>query len=155
MSASLRDIAADAEVNIGLIHRHLGNKDDLLRQVLAAQAQAGAALVEEARDPATALEWMFTHVGRGGDYTRMVAWLLLSGRHRDFQQEYPTIAALRAQLGPDGDSVPLLGAMAMLYGWTVFGDQLLDAFETSVDERPGLERQLARLAADMLHPTQP
>jgi hypothetical protein len=64
-------------------------------------------------------------------------------------REYPTIAALRTQLGPDGDSVPLLGAMAMLYGWTVFGDQLLDAFEASVDERPELERRLARLAASM------
>ena len=33
-NASLRDIATDAGVNLGLIHRHFGNKDDLLQAVL-------------------------------------------------------------------------------------------------------------------------
>ncbi|MCC6271418.1 MAG: helix-turn-helix transcriptional regulator, partial [Microbacteriaceae bacterium] len=40
--ASLRDIAADAGVNLGLIHRHFGNKDDLLRAALTEHAGAGA-----------------------------------------------------------------------------------------------------------------
>ncbi|MCW2497522.1 helix-turn-helix domain-containing protein [Jatrophihabitans sp.] len=148
-AASLRDIASDAGVNIGLIHRHIGNKDELLRQVLAAQARAGASLVSEVAEPAAALEWMFGNLAEGGDYTRIVAWLLLSGQQPDYQQGYPTVDALRARLPTGTDTLPLLAALAMLYGWTVFGDQLLDAFGHGPADRPELDRRLGRLAAQL------
>lgn len=154
-AASLRDIAADAEVNIGLIHRHIGNKDDLLREVLSAQARTGAAVVEGAGDPGAALEWMFGHVGTGGDYTRIVAWLMLSGRQQDYQQGYPTIDALRARLPSEVGDVALLAAMAMLYGWTVFGEQLLDAFGRGPADRADLDREMGQLAARLLNAPPP
>jgi AcrR family transcriptional regulator len=149
-SASLRDIAADAGVNIGLIHRHVGNKDDLLREVLAAQGRVGAAVVGHSADPAAALEWMFANVATGGDYTRIVAWLLLGGTQGDYQQGYPTIDALRALLPPDADPVRLMAAMAMLYGWTVFGTQLTDAFGCDPADRAGLENRIGGLAAGLV-----
>jgi AcrR family transcriptional regulator len=146
-AASLRDIAADARVNPGLIHRHIGNKDDLLRQVLAAQGRAGAAVVAGADGPGPALEWMFGHVTTGGDYTRVVAWLLLHGQQARYQDGYPTIDALRALTPAGHDDVGLLAAMALLYGWTVFGDQLVDAFARDPSRRQELDQELGRIAA--------
>ena len=149
LRASLRDIAADADVNVGLIHRHFGNKDDLVREVLAAQARAGASAVAGADGLGAAFEWMFRQLADGGDYVRLVAWLLLDeGGHRRHQQEFPTVQALRDKLPPGGDELPVMAAMALLYGWTVFGDQLADAF--GYHDRSELDLRLGALAAELV-----
>lgn len=143
--ASLRDIAADANVNLGLIHRHFGNKDDLLRAVLERQIAGGVAFIEKAPDTASAVRRIFE---RGAQpYARMIAWLLLEGEESGavFQEHFPTIEKLRARAtGPD-DELRLLAAFTLIYGWAVFGRQLLVAFGHGADERAEVEAQLADL----------
>jgi AcrR family transcriptional regulator len=153
--ASLRDIADDAGVNLGLIHRHVGNKDDLIRAVLAAEIARGAGTIEEAGDAASALRRLFQGAVTDGRYIRIVAWLLLrdpSGfRHQD---RFPGMQALRA-LAADTDpptadderDAELMIAMAAIFGWTVFGPQLRAAFGYETADRATLEERLSATIA--------
>jgi TetR/AcrR family transcriptional regulator, repressor for neighboring sulfatase len=146
--ASLRDIADDAGVNLGLIHRHIGNKDDLLRAVLAREIEGGVGAIEQAGEAPAALQRIFLGANRDGRYIRIVAWLLLrdpTGLHH--QDRYPGMQALRA-LGRDGTpgedrDAQLMLAMAAIYGWTVFGPQLRVAFGYDDADGEDLERRLA------------
>ncbi len=158
--ASLRDIADDAGVNLGLIHRHLGNKDDLIRAVLAAEIARGAGTIEEADDAAAALRRLFQGAVTDGRYVRIVAWLLLrdpSGfRHQD---RFPGMEALRALAAgadhpaPDDErDTELMIAMAAIFGWTVFGPQLRAAFGYERADRAALHQRLAATIAAIVDP---
>ena len=143
-AASLRDIATDAQVNLGLIHRHFGNKDDLIRAVLESHANAGAGLAHRSADLASAVQEIFEHNADGGQYVRTLAWLLLDNAPiEQFQTQYPTINALRELTTTEDEEIGLLSAFALIYGWTVFGDQLLAAFGYKPRARREVEQQLA------------
>ena len=62
----------------------------------------------------------------------------------EYQDDYPGMDALRALAardeGENRDS-RLMTAMAAVYGWTVFGPQILAAFER--DDRDAVEADLA------------
>ena len=154
-NASLRDIAADAGVNLGLIHRHFGNKDDLLQAVLDAQRRAGADLVGASPDVATAVREIFEETVYKDQHVRTLAWLLLDEEQgRSLRHEYPTIDALRARVGDDPEArTRLMAAFTMVYGWTVFGPQLLEAFGWSRDDRAAVEQDLAALLDTVIAPT--
>ena len=154
-NASLRDIAADAGVNLGLIHRHFGNKDDLLQAVLDAQRRAGADLVGASPDVATAVREIFEETVYKDQHVRTLAWLLLDEEQgRSLRHEYPTIDALRARVGDDPDArTRLMAAFTMVYGWTVFGPQLLEAFGWSPADRAAVEQDLAALLDTVIAPT--
>jgi AcrR family transcriptional regulator len=151
-NASLRDIAADAGVNLGLIHRHFGNKDDLLQAVLDGQRRAGTHLVAAAPDAPTAVREIFEQSVHLDQHVRILAWLLLDGEQGlSLNHEYPAIAALREKAGDDPDQqVGLMAAFAMTYGWTVFGDQLLEAFGRDPSDRAAVERALAAIAEHLV-----
>jgi AcrR family transcriptional regulator len=140
-NASLRDIADDAQVNIGLIHHYFGNKADLLGAVMTDivdRAQRGA-------QPFTtfdqALEFLLQSVPEGGsgdpdsgDYIRIVAWLLLAGQDpRDYQRDFslPAVAELA-----DGEGRGLLLLLlTATFGWGIFGAHLssLVGYESQAD----------------------
>jgi AcrR family transcriptional regulator len=146
-AASLRDIAEEANVNAGLIHRHFGNKSDLLRAVLRQQTQAGAAVVARSPSPAAALHQIFAAGPGTARYARTVAWLLLEGGEPEsFQAEYPAISALRAMDHPgytdEEYDLRLLAGLLIVYGWTVFGAQLLAAFGYPQDQHDAVRGRL-------------
>ena len=86
---------------------------------------------------------------------RTLAWLLLDEEQgRSLRHEYPTIDALRARVGDDpGARTRLMAAFTMVYGWTVFGPQLLEAFGWSPDDRAAVEHDLAALLDTVITPT--
>jgi AcrR family transcriptional regulator len=162
--ASLRAIADDAGVNLGLIHRHVGNKDELLRAVLAREIAGGVHTVERAGDAAEALRDIFERATNDGRYIRIIAWLLLqeqaAPRHQD---RYPTMEVLQAmararhrEAGRVDDTetdAQLMIAMAAVYGWTVFGPQLRAAFgygDAPAAVRDRLDRALAEVVATIV-----
>jgi AcrR family transcriptional regulator len=151
-NASLRDIAADAGVNLGLIHRHFGNKDDLLQAVLDEQRRLGTDLVTAAPDAATAVRQIFEETTRKDQHVRTLAWLLLDDEQgRSLRHEYPAIAALRAKTSDDPDeALRLIAAFTMIYGWTVFGPQLREAFGYPAGERADVEARLAELLEELV-----
>lgn len=150
--ASLRDIADDAGVNLGLIHRHIGNKDELLRAVLASEIEGGVGFIEESGDAATALRRLFEGAANNGRYVRIIAWLLLQNPARlTHQDRYPGMQALRALAAGDNDVDPeLMIAMAAIYGWTVFGPQLRAAFGYDRGDSNELVPDLAAVVAGIM-----
>ncbi len=149
--ASLRDIAADAGVNLGLIHRHFGNKDDLLRAALTHHASAGAVMVLDEPDLAAAIRRIFQDSSEGTPYLRIVAWLLLEGVPiANYQDRFPTVDSLRARAGDAAQELRLMLAFAASYGWAVFGEQLLAAFGRDAADHEALTARLATLAAGLV-----
>lgn len=163
--ASLRDIAADAGVNLGLIHRHFGSKDELLRAVLRAQAEVGVELVRSAGSAAVAVRRLFEQTTRSGRGVRIVAAHLLDGEAERVRPDggAPVVDALRTlphAASPADRDVSLLAALALTYGWTVFGDQLAAGFDVAPDGRERMDAALAAVAAqvaagDALPPARP
>ncbi|HEV8297306.1 MAG TPA: helix-turn-helix domain-containing protein [Acidimicrobiales bacterium] len=150
-TASLRDIAADAQVNLGLVHRHFGNKDDLIRAVLERHARAGLAFVADAPDLPTATRRVNAQMCLGTNYLRIVAWLMLGDAPiEQFQDQYPTIRALREQADDADQEMRLLAAFAAIYGWAVFGPQLLAAFDHEPAERAAIETRIGDLLAQLV-----
>jgi AcrR family transcriptional regulator len=150
-NASLRDIAADARVNIGLIHHYFGNKADLLGAVMAdivERARRGAAQPFTSLDQA--LEFLLASISESApgepgssDYVRIVAWLLLTGQDpRDYQREFslPAVAELA-----DGESRGLLLLLlTATFGWGIFGAHLgsLVGYESQADSARDFVRAL-------------
>jgi hypothetical protein len=63
----------------------------------------------------------------------------------DLQRHYPAIRALRDRATPDIDELDLLACFALMYGWTVFGEQLLAAFDRTPRQRRAVEAHLSRV----------
>ena len=95
----MREIAAAAGVNHGLVHHYFGSKDALLRAVLDELALASVTEIA-AWDGHSGLLEADGPVGRHG---RIVAHLLLEARNpADVQTTFPAIDALTANLRSRG-----------------------------------------------------
>lgn len=77
---SVRDIAAHANVNHGLVHQYFGSKDALVAATIEYLARERAAIVERAPDEATAVHAALRFQHEYPAYTRLLAWWLLEGR---------------------------------------------------------------------------
>lgn len=159
LGAGLRDIARDAGVNLGLIHRYIGNKDDLLRAVLAARSDVGRTIAEETDDPADAVTEIFRATAASGVSVQTMAWLLLAREDAArFPADFPVIQTLRERVaaraeeaGEDPpDEVPLLAAFVLMFGWPVFAERLCEAFGFDPARTEELAERMARLAGDLV-----
>jgi hypothetical protein len=103
--------------------------------------------VTAAPDAAAAVGQIFEETVAKDQHVRTLAWLALDdGLRLSLRHEYPTVAKLREMVGDDPDAqLRLMAAFTMVYGWTVFGDSLLDAFGHDPADRPDVESRLAAL----------
>jgi AcrR family transcriptional regulator len=118
-SVSLRDIAADAKVNLGLLHRHFGSKQELVTAAIehyldGVRSRMWDAL--QAKDLAEAMVHVFRHDVTL--YTRLNAWSLLDGvEPSKLQQEYPGVTTLVGYLESIGfDAVAARARAAAIFG---------------------------------------
>jgi AcrR family transcriptional regulator len=142
---SLREIAAHAGLNYGLIHQYVGSKDELLRLVIAHSTSTTAARFAQASGVGEALELLQGPVGVDRPpYPRLLAWAILQGRDpRELAGPAPALPQLIAMLpekaaadrpagDPSGDDLsaddlsadPRLRAAAiaaLTLGWSLFG----------------------------------
>src|SRR5258705_9452409 len=100
---SLRDVATEADVNIGLIHRHIGGKDDLLAAVLRARPDVPLAGASQAgASQAGGLDALLDRLLVGADagaYTLLAARVILDGYDLvGLQGTFPVVAFIKAQL---------------------------------------------------------
>src|SRR4029077_5226765 len=122
------DVARAAEVNLGLIHRHIGSKQDLLTAVLRARPGMPARGLNTPEEISTVLL-------RSGfappAYTLILLRAALDGY--DLTQlgvEFPLVdsvrAALRTRHDPLDADLRVALTTAMLLGWHAVGRAMLD-----------------------------
>lgn len=92
---SVRDIAARARVNHGLVHRHFGTKEELVRAVMEKLAGELACVSRQSGETATSR--LLPLMGALGDsrYVRVLARALLDGAEvPDLQVRFPVVGAM-------------------------------------------------------------
>ncbi|HEY6316664.1 MAG TPA: helix-turn-helix domain-containing protein, partial [Acidimicrobiia bacterium] len=97
-AVSVRDVAARAGVNHGLVHRHFGSKEALVGTTLEQLAAAAAAPAPDARSA----DELGRLVGRTVDdrFWRVLAWSLLEGREpAGLQAHFPVLDELVRLVG--------------------------------------------------------
>jgi TetR/AcrR family transcriptional regulator, repressor for neighboring sulfatase len=157
-AVSVREIAAAAGVQHSLVHRHFGSKDDLVREVLAAEGARIASRVEAADDPAEGIVAEFRQVMDNGVLLRAVARALLDGvRPGTFTQEHPAIrslielAAAASTDRPDRDPrVVVAFGVAAAAGWQILEEWLLLAADLGGRDTEDVRAEVAELLGELI-----
>jgi AcrR family transcriptional regulator len=120
---ALREVAAAAGVNYGLIHHYIGTKDDLLRLVFRSVSEQAAERFAAAPDVEGALDALIAPGQGPSAYVTMLAWALLQGRDaHDLLGRSPALGVVVDRLaGSDEARVRVAAAVAMDLGWQLFG----------------------------------
>lgn len=159
-AVSTREIASRANVNNGLIHRHCGTKNALLREVLEGLSAEISATEEEGEQSANLVR--FFHALRESEtYWKLIARTMLDGQPIDHvQQTFPTmerVVQLVRELQDQGKGVAdvdprvvsaLLGAVA--FGWLVYEPWLLAASGFQEHEKDEAGADVIRLVRSIL-----
>lgn len=150
----LRDIADAAQVNLGLIHRHVGRKDALLTAVMQDAVRFGTARLENLDDAGEAVRGMLLGASSHPEISRLLAWLALD-REAAFPpmldpSQRPAAALRRMTSPPPAGDVELLLAFTAVYAWPVLRGALLDALDISEADREGIDERLADLLARVI-----
>lgn len=147
ISVPIREIAAKAGVNHGLIHHYFGNKEQVLSEVMSRDVWHSALAVEGSKTVREAVRKMFTSGIGDREYIRTTAWLKLDGRTDLLPRtERSSVAEIRS-IDPDraSDDVRLLAALAATYGWSLFSSEILSAAGVPEESRVDVEKRLAKL----------
>lgn len=157
---SLRDIAATARVNVGLIHRHFGRKEQLVQEVIADGLAHSAKAIDPGADAPAAIRQMFLRSSTNTEFVRMIAWLSLENDGQDpsplASSQLRTIRQVRELAPADEDQdLRLMVALTVLYGWSIFSREVLSAFDIDAEDRPAVEAKLADLLAQLVDTDRP
>ncbi|HEY1841786.1 MAG TPA: helix-turn-helix domain-containing protein [Mycobacterium sp.] len=149
-ATSIREVAARAGVNHGLLHRHFGSKRQLLAATLQHLADSAAALRESGAPPAE-IEASYDFQARV-----MVRSTLDGFPVEELQQRFPGMEAFLDEVRSehsDERTARLLAAhgMALQIGWGLFGPTLRVAFGLQdLDDgeiRAAVAEQIAKIVA--------
>ena len=161
-AVSVRDVAARAVVNHGLVHRHFGSKRELVRAVMADLTSKLAAEVQAL--PATTMPSALATTAEASVYWRVLARALLDGIDpRELQGGFPVVRMLleraaeaqRAGLLRRDVDARLLTAtgLALGLGWLLFEPFVLAATGLRRRDRARLRGEALSLYFDYLTPT--
>ncbi|MCX7620768.1 MAG: TetR/AcrR family transcriptional regulator [Acidimicrobiales bacterium] len=151
-SVSVRELAAVAGVNHGLVHRYFGSKDGLLGAVLDDLAHQIADTVTSELQP---IDLDDSTVDA---YWRVLARAILDGRDpATLQSDFPTVRALVAKGRADGHSPSAsreraAHVLALELGWRMFKPFLAAATGLRLDDPGVARRSLNRAVGRLLHP---
>ena len=130
---SVRAIAQAAGVNHGLVHRHFGSKEGLLRAVMARLSEEVTQTMPPERDDETLTDVLYGAVGPSQQlHTRIVARAMLEGRSpRELQDQFPVVerlmkasARMKGSLSPEARVALILSTSL---GLVTFQDYLREA----------------------------
>ena len=149
-ATSIREVAARAGVNHGLLHRHFGSKRQLLAATLQHLADSAAAL-RESGAPLEQLE-----AAHERQLRVMVRSTLDGFPIEELQERYPGMELLLEQVRPghsDERQARLVAAhaMALQFGWGLIGRTLRVAFGlqdlSEAEIRAEVAQQIAKIIA--------
>lgn len=128
-AVSIREIAALANVNLGLVHRYVGAKDDIISLVLrrhTEQARMASAGLNQADLMHRVADIVVTRPATG----RLIAGMILDGLDvAELKGDFP----LLDQLAENDQRLSAAMTYALALGWEVFGPFLLAAVEATPD----------------------
>jgi AcrR family transcriptional regulator len=159
-TVSLREIAREAGVNYGLIHRHFGTREAVLRVTFDTLKRHAGAQMAEAGDfdalRRTLWKLIQGDLIEGETYARMMAWALLDGQDpneflgasfagRELRRLLPPAGAQDLEQGHDRR---LLAATIVLLGlaWKLFSPALIVEFGLQDRDAQGLYDELGQIA---------
>jgi AcrR family transcriptional regulator len=141
-AVSLREIAAAANVNLGLIHRYVGSKDDVIALVLAFHTRRAQAITELGHHDL--LHQVADAVVNRPSTGRLIAGMILDGVDvTAVKDDFP----LLEQLAKNGDATSAALIYALALGWEVFGPSLIAAAGTSADPNELVEALITAMNA--------
>ncbi len=147
---SVRELAAAAGVNHGLVHRYFGSKDGLLGAVLDDLAHRIAATVQDRERPVDLDDPDLDA------YWRVLARAILDGRDpATLQSDFPTFRELVARHRAAGLSAAdakerAAHVLALELGWRMFAPFLAAAAGIDPDDTESARRSLARAEARLI-----
>jgi len=130
-AVSLRDVARAANVNLGLIHRHIGGKRDLLTMVL--ERRPGMPQVQPAPPLSAAelVELVLELIAADAEYTKVLMRATLDGFDvSQLSVPFPVIeraaTSLRNELPRREADLRVAFVAAAMFGWQALGNLLLE-----------------------------
>jgi TetR/AcrR family transcriptional regulator, repressor for neighboring sulfatase len=144
---SLRQVAARAGVNYGLIHQYVGTKDDLLRLVFQSVSEHAAERFATADDLDAALDDLIGVGRQPTRYVKLLAWALLQGRDaHDLLGRSPALTTLVHRVDSTGADpfaarLRVAAVVSMNLGWQLFGSFVSEGVglheypDTTVDDQ--------------------
>lgn len=150
LSMSVRDIAARAGVNHGLVHTYFGSKDALIS---AAFDDINARAASEARDDG--FPPLDLARRRGGELVKALARLMLDA-DRDLFTSHPVIEGWRDALtrdrpefGTDEVAERIAVATAIGLGWALFADLVTTTLGMDPEARAAADARVTSLIIDI------
>ncbi|WP_314035534.1 helix-turn-helix domain-containing protein [Dietzia sp. CH92] len=152
--APLRLVAEAAGVNLGLIHRHIGNKDDLLAAVLEEGLRHGSAHVAQHDDAGRAVRAMLAGATANPDFSRLLVWLSLDpdsvARPLLDASTRPARAVAHMTAPPPAGDLHLALALTVIYAWPVLREQILDVLEVPAAAREDVDERMGALLSEVV-----
>jgi AcrR family transcriptional regulator len=131
---SMRSIAARADVNYGLVHRHFGTKDAVIRAAMHRVVARSLGFIEDSHDLVEAVDSVLPR--STGAHARLIAWSILQYVIDDVMPEEDVFLKRLRELAsanvdpssPDAElqaGIKAGSLLAMLYGWRLFEPYLV------------------------------
>lgn len=134
---ALREIAREANVNHGLVHRHFGTRHDVLIAVLKRHSEIGADFLRDADDIDAAINKLWAHPNMV-ESSKLVASALLGGVAPESIADGHALRRLEQLLQADDMEAAQKKARAtavalscLMLGWGIFGNYLSAAANAS------------------------
>jgi AcrR family transcriptional regulator len=147
---SVRQIAAVAGVNHGLVHTYFGSKHALLTAALDEINRRTSAELDASGFPPADLA-----MRRGGELAKVVARIRfdsvgdLFSSHPVTSSWIDALAASRSDLDSDTVDEMVVTAATLALGWAVFADHLCEAVQIDAPRRQRLDERVAALVAEL------
>lgn len=150
-AVSVREIAAEAGVNLGLIHRYVGSKDDIIALVLDRHGELSRAALDRAEDLNGIIDLLASSPKTSSG--RLFAGIALDGVDAiRLKREFPFADSLVPALRQETEAAESAHVSALLQslvlGWEIFSPYLLEAAgaEPPDDEAALLREAMCRIA---------
>lgn len=150
LHVSVREIAARAGVNHGLVHTYFGNKEGLLQAAVDEVNRRAGADADDSGFPPPDLA-----TRRGGELAKAVARIRLDAGE-DLFSSHPVssswkqaLARTRSDLTEDEIDTMVATASALGLGWALFADHLCELLGLDEARRAQLDEHVASLTAEL------
>lgn len=111
---SMRAIAQEADVSVGLAYHYFDSKNELFGRVLDRMAVAIAAGAESGGRPAATLVELWSRLGEHPAFVRLIASLVLSGKDVSaVMSGHPLIVQVAAEAAERGEEDPPVAAATL------------------------------------------